>query len=311
MQLLALNSRMKIVYFVVIMQFCFITFNAYGGCKKLYPHTDPTNVGKWVLNTEISDEFNDKVLDEKKWLIQGRNGEYKSKWLGRNPSQFSTENVRIENNMLKLQTRWEPNFPFANKEKDGYAYGKLKTTDSTYTMPITTAAVIARTAFLYGYMEIKCKAADASVTSAFWGTGSGMELDVFEHLGKPSIRKKIQLETELWSSIHDWSIKGGPSVWTDRLQLPFRVASDFHVYGLDWSEDGLKFYADGKLVREVSKQQVLDTEETKKSGSRGWVVDKPLYIWVDSEVFPWHGMPLKEDLPADYEIEYIRVWQKK
>lgn len=269
--------------------------------KKLYPFSDPKNKGKWVLNKEISDEFNYKVLDEKKWLIQGRNGEYKSKWIGRAPSQFSTENVRIEDGKLMIQTRWEPDF----------AFSKTPQKDSTVYENITTAAVIARTPFLYGYMEIYCKAADASITSAFWGTGEGMELDVFEHLGKPSIKGKKKLETELWSSIHDWSKKGGPSVWTDRLQLPFRVASDFHVYGLEWNENFLKFYADGKLVREVSKQQVIDTEATKKAKSRGWVIDKPLYVWVDSETFPWHGLPAKEDLPVDYEIEYIRVWQKK
>ncbi|MEN6363418.1 MAG: family 16 glycosylhydrolase [Bacteroidales bacterium] len=264
------------------------------------PFSDSTNIGNWKLNKEISDEFNGNQLDEKKWLIQGRNGEYKSNWIGRAPSQFSTENVRIENGKLMIQTRWKPDFKFSEKpQNDGTKYEN-----------ITTAAVIARKAFQYGYMEIKCKAADASITSAFWGTGGGMELDVFEHLGKPSNPNKIKLETELWSSIHDWSVKGGPSVWTDRLQLPFRVASDYHVYGLDWSEEGLKFYADGKLVREVTKQQVIETEAAKKAGSRGWVVDKPLYIWVDSETFPWHGLPAKEDLPVDYEIEYIRVWQK-
>jgi len=280
---------------------CFVLFTVNATNKKVYPHTDPKNTGNWVLNTEISDEFECKELDEKKWLIQGRNGEYKSNWIGRAPSQFSTENVRIENGKLILQTRWEPDFKFSEKpDKDGNKYEN-----------ITVAAVIARKAFLYGYMEIYCKAADASVTSAFWGTGKGFEIDVFEHLGKPSQRKKIHLETEMWSSIHDWSIKGGPSVWTDRNQLPFRVASDYHVYGMEWTDTYLRFYADGKLVREVTKQEVLETETTKKTNSKGWVVTEPMFVWVDSETFPWHGLPAKEDLPADYEIEYIRVWQKK
>ncbi|MEJ7736808.1 MAG: hypothetical protein WKF97_05210 [Chitinophagaceae bacterium] len=37
---------------------------------------------------------------------------------------------------------------------------------------------------------------------------------------------------------------------------------------------------------------------------------QPLNIWIDSETFPWHGVPAKEDLPVDYEVEYVRVWQK-
>ena len=34
-------------------------------------------------------------------------------------------------------------------------------------------------------------------------------------------------------------------------------------------------------------------------------------IWVDSETFYWEGFPDEEDLPVDFEIEYIRVWQKR
>ena len=33
-------------------------------------------------------------------------------------------------------------------------------------------------------------------------------------------------------------------------------------------------------------------------------------IWLDSEIFFWLGMPHKEELPVDFEIEYLRVWQK-
>jgi hypothetical protein len=35
-----------------------------------------------------------------------------------------------------------------------------------------------------------------------------------------------------------------------------------------------------------------------------------LESWFDSEVFVWLGLPDKEELPVDYEVEYLRVWQK-
>ena len=254
------------------------------------PHTDLENKGGWKLNSEVSDEFEGSEVDQEKWLIQGTDGEYKSDWIGRAPSQFSTDNVRIEDGKLKLQTRWEPDFEFSEKpDKSGEKYEN-----------ITTAAVISKAQFHYGYMEIKCKAADASVTSSFWMTGNKSELDIFEFLGNPSQKHKTELPTELWSSIHDWSEPSGPSTWTDRLQLDFRVADDFHVYGAEWHPEYLKFYADGKLVRAVTKAEV---------GEENWVIDGPLWVWMDSETFPWHGLPAKEDLPVDYEIEYVRIWQ--
>lgn len=61
-----------------------------------------------------------------------------------------------------------------------------------------------------------------------------------------------------------------------------------------------------------------------EAGYDGWVANKPISLWLDMEIFPWHGMPdSKEDLELNspegekddgkvgYEIEYVRVWQKK
>lgn len=267
------------------------------GDSRVAPATDPQNSEGWALVEAVSDEFEADRLDESKWLIQGRNGEYRSNFIGRAPSQFSTNNVRLESGMLKLQSRWDPGFDFSPK----IDYSDKKAENGRRYENITSAAVISKTQVLYGYFEIKCKAAPASVTSSFWMTGNQSELDVFEFSGRPKQRHKVHLESELWSSIHDWSKPGGPTTWTDRLQLGWKVADGFHVYALEWDSDYLKFYADGELVREVSKQDV---------GEEGWVIDKPVWVWVDSEVFPWHGIPEKEDLPVDYEIEYLRVWQK-
>jgi beta-glucanase (GH16 family) len=263
------------------------------------PAYDAKNDGGWQLNSSVSDEFENGKLDVEKWHIQGTDGIYKSRFIGRAPAQFSTKNVRVEGGKLKLQTRWEPDFNFTDKidrtwkkAKDGLKYEN-----------ITSTAVIGKNSFLYGYMEIKAKAADAAITSAFWMTGGKTELDIFEHMGRASLPNKKKLETEIWSSIHDWSPTGkGKTTWTDRMQLGFRVADDFHVYGAEWTPDHLKFHVDGKLIRTVTRKQV---------GDEGWVITKPLNIWVDSECFPWHGIPKKEDLPVDYEIEYIRVWQKE
>ncbi|CAA6679665.1 MULTISPECIES: family 16 glycosylhydrolase [unclassified Lentimonas] len=256
------------------------------------PYSDPLNKGGWQLNKAVSDEFDSSRLDEDKWLIQGRNGEYKSRWIGRAPSQFSTENVRVEDGKLKIATRWEPDFDFSDKidKASGDKYEN-----------ITTAAVIGKEEFHYGYMEIRCKAADASITSSFWMTGVKSELDVFEFVGKPSQKHKKHLEKEMMATMINWGKPQGPDrrSWRDHYPLDWRVADDFHVYGCEWNENYLKFYADGKLVGTVTKEEL---------GER-WILVEPASIWVDSETFSWVGLPFKEELPADFEIDYIRVWQ--
>lgn len=263
------------------------------------PFSDPSNSGGWVLNPSVSDEFIEAKLDEAKWLIQGQDGVYKSGWIGRAPAQFSTNNVRLENGMLKLQTKWEPDFKFSDKldmsspDKDGK--GRAHTN-------ITTAAVICKNEFRYGYMETRCKLANASVANGFWGTGGNAELDVFEIVGNPTKGQDKNTDRKFQSNIIDWSVKDKKDrrKWRGQHFLDFRPADAFHVYGAEWDEAGIKFFADGKMIQSI----------TQKELGEGWIMTHPIAIWVDSEAFPWDGLPTKESLPADFEIDYIRVWQK-
>jgi hypothetical protein len=284
-----------------------------------FPASDQTNTGNWVMNTNVSDEFEAASLDETKWLIQGRNGEFQSNFKGRAPSQFSTNNVRLEDGKLKLETRWEPEYNFSPAvANDGTKYEN-----------ITTAAVITKNEFVYGYMEVKCKAADAEIVSSFWGTGGNTEFDFFEMFGDHRQSNKLAKDKELWWSIHDWSpAGGGKTTYTERHLLDFRVADAFHVYGYDWSAEGVKIYIDGVLFKDIPKATINAYDDvTNENGGNGananYVVTKPIKLWFDQETFPWHGVPdSKEDLefnsPAgkkddgivDYEIEYLRVWQK-
>ncbi|MBT7164490.1 MAG: family 16 glycosylhydrolase, partial [Victivallales bacterium] len=225
--------------------------------EPFHPHTDAKNTGNWVLNQDVSDEFEGREIDEEKWYIVGKFEDGKpvyrdpdkpkrKVWKGRAPSQFSGRNYRLEDGKLMLETRWEPNFPFSAADPQGGKYGN-----------ITTACFIGRRMFKYGYMEIRSKAADAEVTSSFWATGSHTELDMFEMFGDHRQPKKLAKDKELWWSIHDWSRQmKGKSVYTEHHNLGFRVADAFHTYGIEWSEAGIKYYVDGKLVTEATAAQI-------------------------------------------------------
>ena len=151
-----------------------------------YPYTDPFNTAAWALIEGVSDEFNGTEVDESKWFVLGINGDYRNHWKGRAPSQFTSTNVTVSDGYLTITSKWDPSFNFADEIKDGYKYGEPA--------PITTGALITEHSFLYGYMEIRCQAAEGPMSSSFWSTGNGGELDVFEHYGenpnKPDVGKK-------------------------------------------------------------------------------------------------------------------------
>lgn len=304
-----------------------------GFAKEPYPlpFSDQENKGGWVYNTEVSDEFEAPSLDEDRWFIVGKfvdgkptyihpDKPKKKVWKGRAPSQFSGRNHRLEDGMLKLEARWEPDFPFET-EIHKPVFG-----DPLPYENITTACLISRKAFKYGYIEIKSKAADAQVTSAFWSMGPGIEFDFFEQYGDGRGEGKEHLDSELWWSIRDWKkLRGKPS-YTERKDLGFRVADDFHVYGIEWDESGIKYYIDGTLFTSVTAEEATAWARENREVDDdydGYVATVPINIWLDMEVFPWHGIPkskedlernssehLKHDGKVDFQIEYVRVWQK-
>lgn len=297
----------------------------------ILPHTDPQNSGNWVLNTQVSDEFEGSTINEDRWFVVGKfvdgqptyvhpDNPKKWVWKGRAPSQFSGNNHRLEDGKLILETRWEPDFPFSDEIRKP-VFGEAMPYEN-----ITTACLINRKAFKYGYVEIKSKAADAQVTSGFWAMGTGFEFDFFEMYGDGREGKE-HLDSELWWSIRDWKNLKGKPAYTERRDMGFRGADDFHIYGVDWSEEGIKYYIDGKLVTSVTPEQATTwAKENREVGEDydGYVATVPINLWLDMEIFPWHGIPTgpedlelnspeekKHDHKVEFEIEYVRVWQKQ
>ncbi len=236
------------------------------------PASDPNNEGGWVLREDISDEFEGDKIDSSKWFVEGENGDYYI-WKGRAPSQFAAQNVIVEDGKLKIRSQWEPDFEFAKDE--GHEGNTYRTHDGK-DIPVTTGGVISRKRFLNGYMEVKSKAGDAAMTAAFWAIGYESELDIYEQMGNPNAGNDIK-ENTVKMSVHDWQppAKRPTRKFGYKKQLPYRVADDFHVYGCEWGEDYLKCYIDGELVYETTQEK----EDLR-------------------------------ELPVDFEIEYIRVWQK-
>lgn len=266
------------------------------------PFSDPKNEGGWVLNEELSDEFDGTEIDTTKWFVEGQNGDYYI-WKGRAPSQYVPHSIKVENGNLKIITRWEPDYNFV---KESYADGANKDTYGVHEgkpLPVTTGAVVSKKRFLNGYMEIKSKAPKAAITAAFWAIGFEQELDMYEQMGVPKIAKEGSITNNMnRTAIHDWSppsIRPTKAFGYDEI-LPYITSDDFHVYGVEWGEDYLKIYRDGKFVKGFTQDELgID-----------WVLNNPMEIWIDSEIFKWIGVPHKEELPATFEAEYMRVWQK-
>ncbi|ANQ52378.1 family 16 glycosylhydrolase [Flammeovirga sp. MY04] len=245
---------------------------------------------KWTLISELSDEFDNSVLDSNKWFIQGKNNEYHL-WKGSAPAQFNGSNTYLNNGKLVIETKWEPQFDFSQEKFNGRSYEN-----------VTTGGIVSKNKFLYGYMEIKSKAAFSTVSSSFGGRNKNSEFELFEQVGDPKFYKKRSdkhynmsiYSLENSSDLNKKKIFNYPLEATDSI-------SKFHVYGCEWDENGIKYFVDGQLIFEADYDDLGNKD----------LLTEPIELWANAETVPYFGLPSESDLPSFYEIDYIRVWQKK
>ena len=68
-----------------------------------------------------------------------------------------------------------------------------------------------------------------------------------------------------------------------KFKAPGRLADRFHTYGLEWTPEVIRFYFDGRMIRERKNTH--------------W--HQALHMNFDSETMPnWFGLPEKENLPS-------------
>ncbi len=88
-------------------------------------------------------------------------------------------------------------------------------------------------------------------------------------------------------------------VWLDittlDAQADYDFSEEFHTYGLEWNEDELVFYFDGKELRRV-KNEFCHSEAP---------------IWLSLALIKWHGT-LKDDLDGkSMKVDYVKYYQPK
>lgn len=237
---------------------------------------EPPKGKKWVKIEAVSDEFNGKQLDSKKWIP------YHPYWTGRN-STHTPSNVSVDNGNLQLKSTL----------RNGASDVKAET--------VTAACVTSKKrSCYYGYYEAKIKCSNISMTSAFWFQGNYSEIDVIENLGAPSKPERNGVKDTMMINTHYFK-KG----WDKDLNTPIKykmpkpAGSTYNVYAVWWKDaNTCIFYLNGKKVSEVEL--------------RGPFKEKQ-YLFFDTEVFTWQGWPTKESLLDDSKntmlVDWVRGWK--
>lgn len=247
-----------------------------------------SNTAGWKL--AWADEFNYKGLpDSTKWTYEeGGHG-----W-GNNEKQFylgrSIENSYVKDGVLNI-VALKRDF-----ENSNYTSAKL----STYQ----------KFMLQYGKIEVKAKLPIGKGSwPAIWMLPESIknktedwplcgEIDIMEHVGKDQNTVHTSLHSELYN--HK---KGTQITHFEKLD---NVAGTFHKYGIEWTENFIKFYIDDKLFFESYKGQ-----NGRVSTNKGWAFDKPYYLILNLAVGgDWGGDIDDTIFPNEMQVDYVRIYKK-
>lgn len=171
---------------------------------------------------------------------------------------------------------------------------------------VISARINTNKSWTYGYFEARLKLPKGKGTwPAFWMMPKNYtawpddgEIDIMEEVGyRPNY---------VSSSIHCKAYYHSINTQKTGEQFVPTAESDFHIYALEWTEDYIKGFVDGKCHF---------TFNNDKTGNKNtWPFNAPFYLklnlaWGGS----WGGVQGVDEtaLPATYEIDYVRVFQKK
>ena len=182
--------------------------------------------------------------------------------------------------------------------------GKLKITLRKVGDEILSIRINTKKSWQYGYFEGRLKLPKGKGTwPAFWMLPEGMktwpdegEIDIMEHVAyAPNV---------IHSTIHCAAYNHKIGTQKAKQMKVTTSMEEFHIYAVEWTADYIKGFVDGICY--------FTFENDKKGDNTTWPFDKPFYLKLNLAWGGWGGAQGFDEsaLPATYEIDYVRVFQK-
>lgn len=223
---------------------------------------------------------------------------------------YQEENAEVHNGILTIEARSD------NRCNPLYKEDSQQWRETRPAITCTSSSINTRGKFSFQYGRLECRARipdGYGSWPAIWLLGTSQpwpscgEIDVMEYYrakGGPGI-----LANACWGSEKPnqglWSTTVTPlSHFTEKD--PFWT-SQYHIWRMDWDEDYIRIYVDDELLNEVDLSKTVN-----KSPDGINPFHQPHYILLNLAIGGDNGGEVSpEGYPLRYDIDYVRVYQKK
>lgn len=235
---------------------------------------------EWTL--VWSDEFNvDGRPDPEFWQFQTGGGGWGNKELQHYTDR--PQNVRIENGHLVLESHREAyqGDPFTSgrvRTRLGWQYGRVEVRAQMPGGVGTWPAI--------WMMPLKAKHSDVE-----WPDNG--ELDILEHVG----RDPDTVMSCFYTKNFNWMINTGK---IKTVSLP-SATKQFHVYSLEWDENGATYAIDGTPVHEFPNP---------KTNYHDWPYDQAYYLILNMAIGGFGGEAAPDLEAKQFLIDSVRIYQR-
>ena len=257
----------------------------------------PPVAGDWVKT--FDEEFDGPTIDQKKWNIYGPN-------FWDRASHWTKDNLILEGGMAKFH--FEKKRGFHNDNSDPKAIPQNLTGQKESDYACGYLDTYGKWVQRYGYFEARVKlprvpglwptfwmmpdrgaAAGSQFSRADTGNG-GMELDIMEHLTRwGPYRYNVACHWDGYDKDHQAIGSTFNYVQADR--------DGFITPGLLWTPGSVVMYCNGKKLWQWENSRVSNV---------------PSHFIFEVTTGGWDNNAVDDkQLPADYLIDYVRVWQRK
>lgn len=219
---------------------------------------------------------------------------------------YQLENANVQDGVLVIEGRREK---IQNENYDQTSQDWRKKLEFGQ---YTSASIHTRgkKSFQFGVVEVRARIDTAmGLWPAIWTLGesggwpANGEIDIMEYYlvkGKPTILANAA-----------WAHENKRAAWDEAtVQFSHFIEKDpdwvekFHVWKMDWTKESIKIYLDNELLNEVDLTRTINPDGNNP-------FHQPHYILLNLAIGSNGGNPASTLFPKKYEVDYVRVYQKK